>query len=368
MSMKKYLDDQPYYLGFSHCYGIGPMRYKKLLEVFGDLKIAYHAKQEQLSPILGFKIAADFCRFRAGFDLEKKLLELEKKEITLISQVDPHYPPQLLELIDAPICLYVKGKINLYDWKNMMLLAVVGTRQPTAYGKQLAKKFAFELTQAGVTVISGMAIGVDALAHEGALQAKGKTIAVLGCGVDMIYPPSNRWIYEKILKNNGLIISEFPPGHLVMKGLFVARNRIISGISAGVLVIEGAKDSGALITARYAAEQGREVYAVPGPISSSLSAAPNSLLKQGAALVSETQDVLNGFGIKTVSIKKKLYLNQNLSNTETLIIKLLEKETLLIDEIIIRTQLNALIISQQLSNLEIKGLVEKARDGKYQIK
>jgi len=366
--MKKYLDEKPYYLGLSYCYGIGPMRYKKLLEVFGDLKIAYHAKQEELVPIFGYKITTDFCRFRSNFDLEKKLLELEKKEISLISQVDPQYPPQLLELTDAPICLYIKGKIDLYDWKNMMLLAVVGTRQPTVYGSQLAKKFAFELAQAGVTVISGMALGIDALAHEGALQAKGKTIAVLGCGVDMVYPPSNRWIYEKILKNNGLVISEFPPGHLVMKGLFVARNRIISGISAGVLVIEGTKDSGALITARYAAEQGREVFAVPGPISSSLSAAPNSLLKQGAALVSETQDIMNGFGMRMISKKKKSYVNQNLTNTENVIIKLLEKEALLIDEIIIKTQFDALIISQQLSNLEIKGLVEKARDGKYQIK
>lgn len=366
--MKNYLDDQPYYLGFSYCYGIGPMRYKKLLEVFGDLKTAYFANQQQLIPVVGYKIAVDFCQFRANFNPKEKLLELEKKEIALISQIDPRYPPQLLELTDAPICLYVKGRIDLYDWKNMMLLAVVGTRQPTAYGSQLAKKFGYELAQANVAVISGMALGVDALAHEGALQAKGKTIAVLGCGVDMVYPPSNRWLYEKILKNDGLIISEFPPGHLVMKGLFVARNRIISGISAGVLVIEGTKDSGALITARYAAEQGREVYAVPGPISSSLSAAPNSLLKQGAALVSETQDLLNNFGAKAIKLNKKSYLNQNLTNTETLIIKLLEKEALLIDEIIIRTQLDALIISQQLSNLEIKGLVEKAKDGKYQIK
>lgn len=366
--MKKYLEEQAYYLAFSHCYGIGPMRYKKLMEVFGTLRTAYEAKQQDLIPILGLKIATDFCRFRSNFDLEKKLLELKQKEIAIISQIDSRYPPQLLELTDAPICLYIKGKIELYDWKNMMLLAVVGTRQPTAYGSQLAKKFSYELAQAGVTVISGMALGVDALAHDGAVQGKGKTIAVLGCGVDMINPPSNRWIYEKILKNDGLIISEFPPGHLVMKGLFVARNRIISGISAGVLVIEGTKDSGALITARYAAEQGREVFAVPGPISSSLSAAPNSLLKQGAALVSETQDLLNNFGTKINKLNNKSYSSQKLTEIENIIIKLLEKEAMLIDEIIIKTQLDALIISQQLSGLEIKGIIEKAGNGKYQMK
>jgi len=365
--MKKHLEDKPYYLAFSYCYGIGPMRYKKLMEIFGDLKTAYQANQEELTQVLGLKIAIDFCRFRNTFNLDKTLCELEKKEIILVSQIDPLYPPHLLELTDAPICLYVKGKIDLYNWKDMMILAIVGTRQPTAYGSQLAKKFAFELAQAGVTVISGMALGVDALAHEGALQANGKTIAVLGCGVDIVSPPSNRWIYEKILKNEGLIISEFPPGHLVMKGLFVARNRIISGISAGVLVIEGTKDSGALITARYAAEQGREVYAVPGPISSSLSAAPNSLLKQGAALVSETQDIMNGFGVKKMSKNTNLETDQNLTKTEITIIKLLQKETLLTDEIINHLKSDSIQVSQLLSSLEIKGLIEKTNDGKYQL-
>jgi DNA processing protein len=230
----------------------------------------------------------------------------------------------------------------------------------------LAKKFASHLASMGIIVVSGMALGIDSLAHWAALNSLGKTIAVLGCGVDVVYPPSNRGLYQEILKKGGLIISEFPPGRTVLKGLFVARNRIISGLSSGVLVIEGAKDSGALITARYAAEQGKEVFAPPSPLTSPMSEAPNFLLKQGAKLVTDVSDILNEFNLN-ISPKKKKDLTKDLSDDERLIFESLSVLPKTIDDLILETKIPVDKILNLLSILEIKGVVEKNKEGKYQI-
>src|SRR3989344_5065464 len=167
----------------------------------------------------------------------------------------------------------------------------------------MAKKFSAELTEGGFIIVSGLAIGIDAAAHLACINSGGRTIAVLGCGVDIIYPAINASLYYKILKTGGLIISEFPPGQTVVKGLFIARNRIISALSLGVLVIEGARDSGAMITARYAAEQGKEVFALPGPLTSKMSEAPNNLLKQGAKLVISVEDIFEEFHLQVAPKK-----------------------------------------------------------------
>ena len=207
------------------------------------------------------------------------------------------YPESLKNISDPPICLYVKGNIDLFQARHQnpdlvgtaknlvssldpIFFAIVGTRKPTSYGVQVAKKFAYELTEAGFVIVSGMAMGIDTVAHQAALDAGGRTVAVLGCGVNIIYPAANRSLYENIIKNGGAVISEFPPNQMVLKGLFISRNRIISGLSKGVLIAEGLQDSGALITARFAGEQGKEIFAPPGPITSEMS---TSILPQGAS-------------------------------------------------------------------------------------
>jgi DNA processing protein len=360
------MNNLEYYLGFSYFLGIGPQRLSLLLQNFSDVKNAYLAKKDDLVKVLGEKLTEKFIQFRSQFDPKKELKKLKEKEITVLSQEDEKYPQSLKKIADPPICLYVKGDLSNFDFEKDFFLAIVGTRKPTSYGETLAKKFTSHLASMGIIVVSGMALGIDSLAHWAALNSLGKTIAVLGCGVDVVYPPSNRGLYQEILKKGGLIISEFPPGRTVLKGLFVARNRIISGLSLGVLVIEGAKDSGALITARYAAEQGKEVFAPPSPLTSPMSEAPNFLLKQGAKLVTDFSDILAEFNLK-ISPKKKKDLTKDLSDNERLIFESLSVLPKTIDDLILETKIPVDKILNFLSILEIKGVVEKNKEGKYQI-
>jgi DNA processing protein len=398
--------DVDYYLGFSHFLGIGPMKFQALLKHFGTVKKAYEGERKEIKKVTGEKIGEKFVDFRAKFDPGKKMDELTKKGIRVIPLLSRSYPKSLQNISDPPICLYVRGNIS-FDSATQFLsheslpaktralesekiafassklksskpvsspfpnspifFAIVGTRKPTPYGEQVTKKFAHELAEAGFIIVSGMAMGIDAVAHWAALEAGGKTIAVLGCGVDIIYPAVNRRLYEKIVDGGGVVISEFPPGQLVQKGLFIARNRIISGLSSGVLVVEGAQDSGALITARYAGEQGKEVFAPPGPITSQMSAAPNILLKQGAKLVTSVEDIFEELGLR-LGPKKKEEISLQLTPEEKIVFDLLEKRPLSVDEIVVASKQSVNKILNLVSFLEIKGIIEKNSGGKHQIK
>ncbi len=357
----------PYYLGFSFCYGIGPMKFKLLLARFGNIKEAYEAPKDALFPLLGINLTEKFIAFRSKFDDEKEIKKITEKNIQVIVQEDPSYPLSLKNITDPPICLYVKGEIKNVDFARNLLFAVVGTRKPTPYGQQVAGRLAYELAAAGCIIVSGMAMGIDTIAHQSAIRARQKTIAVLGCGVDIIYPAINTNLYNNIIAGGGLVISEFPPGHTVMPGLFIARNRLISGLSRGILVVEGLEDSGSLITARYAAEQGKEVFAPPSPITSAQSAAPNMLIKQGAKLVTGIEDIIEEFGLKVIP-KKKAEIEADLNGVEKEIFNQLQSEAKTINELVELTEKTVETVLNTLSMLEIKGVVEKNSEGKYQIK
>ncbi|MDO8497993.1 MAG: DNA-processing protein DprA [bacterium] len=359
------------YLGFSHCLGIGPTRLQNLLSHLPGAEEAYEAPHKQIASIIGPITAAKFVEFRSKFNPEEKMKECEKKGIRVVCWEDEDYPVPLKTISDPPICLYIKGKLELIDFESDFLFAVVGTRKPTSYGQQLATRFSNQLSEAGVIIVSGMAIGIDTLTHRGAIDQGGKTIAVLGCGVDIVYPPTNGRLYEEIISGKGIVISEFPPGMTVQPGLFIARNRIISGLSRGVLVVEGAKHSGALITARYAAEQGKDVFAPPGPITSEMSEAPNLLLKEGAKLVTRVEDILEEYNM-TPLLRYKTAPDfagqaQKLTSEEKKIYELLGREALTIDEIGLTLKQSIQEVSNTLSVMEIKGIVEKNSEGKYMI-
>lgn len=358
-----------YYLGFSHFLGIGPVKFSLLKNHFRSVKKAYLADKKELENLIGPSLTGKFIRFRDSFDPIKKLADLKKKDIQVLAFDDPDYPENLKNISDPPICLYLKGSKDLLANKNKkyLVLAIVGTRKPTSYGIEVTRKFSSQLTEAGFVIVSGLAYGIDTIAHKSCLDKKGKTIAVLGCGVDIIYPAANRPLYENIIKNQGTIVSEFPPGQTVLKGLFIARNRIISALSLGVMVVEGTKDSGSLITASYAADQGKIVFAVPSPITSELSQAPNLLIKNGAKMVLDLNDIFEELNIK-ITPKKEEDIKKNLQDEEKIIFELLEKKPLKIDEICFLTKKPISEILIILSTLEIQGLVEKNLENRYQIK
>ncbi len=359
--------DLPYYVGFSHFLGIGPTRFAALIGHFSDVKKAYLASQKELTEVIGSKWSEKFTKFRSLFDPVKKLDELKRKNIIVLPLGHHDYPKALQEISDPPICLYVKGDLDNFDFSKYLCFAVVGTRKPTPYGIQVTKKFSSELASSGFVIVSGMAIGIDTAAHWAAIDNGSKTVVILGCGVDIVYPGVNRRLYDRVIEKAGLVISEFPPGQLVEKGLFIARNRLISGLSIGVLVVEGAKDSGALITARYAAEQGKEVFAPPGPLTSEMSAAPNILLKQGAKLVTSIYDILEEFNMR-IAPRKKEEIEKELNGQERVIFGILREEAKLSDEIVNQAKQSIDKVLNILSRLEIKGIIEKNSEGKYQIK
>ncbi len=365
-----------FWLGFSSFPGIGPLRFKLLLNYFSSATKAWRAEVKTLLSIgLGEKLTYKFDHFRKTFLLDDYIKDIEKKEIKVITLKDKTYPKLLSQISDAPFLIYVRGDLTILNDPpagGRPRIGVVGTRKITGYGEEVTRKITQGLVDCGVTIVSGMAYGVDAVAHNTAVESGGKTIAVLGCGVDIIHPRANTTLYWQIIKKYGAVISEFPVGMYAEKGMFPARNRIISGLSLGVVVTEGAEDSGALITARCAAEQGREVFAVPGPITSQMSGAPTILLKQGAKLVTEAGDILeelklSNYPINKLSNKPINEQMQKLSNDERKILELLQNESLHFDDIVKKSGINASKLGSILTMMEMKGLVKNLGGGIYTI-
>jgi len=370
--MKK--DDLIYYLGFSYCLGIGPMTFAALKVHPKGVSGAYEASAKELAPMIGQRLTEKFLEFRQKFNPVKELERLRKDGILVLAVDDENYPESLKNISDPPICIYVKGNVKILNARDrkffdgkQIFFAIVGTRKPTSYGQQIARKFAYELSEAGFVIVSGMAMGIDTVAHQAALDAGGKTVAVLGCGVNIIYPAINYRLYQNIIKTGGAVISEFPPDQTVLKGLFISRNRIISGLSRGVLIAEGLKDSGALITARFAGEQGKEVFAPPAPITSDMSQAPNFLLKQGAKLVTSIEDILEEFNMK-ITPRKKEDIRKNLNEIGKLIFDILQKNTQTIDDLAIGLNKTVPEVLNAISVMEIEGVVEKNQENKYQVR
>ncbi|MDP4010663.1 MAG: DNA-processing protein DprA [Candidatus Roizmanbacteria bacterium] len=360
----------PYYLGFSFFPGIGPIRFDNLLKYFGSVKQAYEAPSSKLQSALGQSLGQKFITFRSSFEFEVEYKKITDKHIAVLTREDARYPASFLNLSDPPICLYVKGELANFHWndeeENELYFAVVGTRTPTDYGKQIATKFSRELAEAGAIIVSGMAMGIDAAAHWAAISAKRRTIAFLGCGVNVIYPWVNRDLYHKIIDTGNLVISEFPPEMTTLKGHFVSRNRLISGLSRGILVAEGLKDSGSLITARYALTQGKDVFAPPAPITSDQSQAPNLLLKEGAKLVTEVNDILEEYDLKKqISVKNTL---KNIPEEQKRLFQLLSQEAFTPDDLSRSLSAPVYQILTLLSSMELSGVVEKNASGKYQIR
>ncbi|HUD19880.1 MAG TPA: DNA-processing protein DprA [Patescibacteria group bacterium] len=371
------------FIGFNVFPGIGPIRFKLLLDYFGSAREAWRAPLVTLRKIkLGEKLSGEFDHFRKSFDLDAYISNLNKLHVSVLTLKDPRYPILLSRIPDAPFVLYVKGKPSYTKATEggerhkipldlTRTVAVVGTRKITPYGEEVTRRLVEGLASYGCTIVSGLAYGVDAVAHRSAIDAGGKTIAVLGCGIDIIAPPSNARLYYDIADGAGAIVSEVPLGMRPTKGLFPARNRIISGLSLGVLVTEGADDSGALITARYAGEQGRDVFAVPGPITSPYSRGPAKLLKNGAKLVESVEDILEELNIPANLAKDAEDLDKKIqeltSAEEKKIAVLLSDRRMYIDEIVRVSGLTARQVGSTITLLEMKRIIKDYGEKVYGI-
>ena len=363
------LEEKKYWVGFNVFEGIGPVRFKLLLDYFGSAKKAFNAPEKDWREIgLGKKLVENFLSFRKSFDSDSYFLRLERLGINVLCAEEENYPKLLKEIGDKPPVLYVKSTTGIKGITSIAgrkAVAVVGTRKVTAYGRQVTEMITEGLVAAGLTIVSGLARGVDEIAHKTAIDSQGLTIAVLGCGLDIIYPPEHKDLAEKIVESGGAIISEFPLGMQAMPGNFPARNRIISGLSLGVVVTEAAEDSGSLITASCAAEQGREVFAVPGPITSPLSKGTAELIKKGAKLVSGVEDILEELGLEVSGVPRVSRVSRvprgELKEDEQKIVDLLENENLHIDEMARILEMDSGKIGSLLSLLEIKGIIKKTR-------
>jgi DNA processing protein len=281
--------DQRLWLALTLTPGLGPTRAKRLVEFFGGVEGVFRASLTELEAAgLPAGAAQSLATGRSIELAQDELAKAARAGIQIVSLDDPEYPPELRQIYDPPLLLYVRGNVAAISQPG---IAMVGTRHPTPYGMGMAERMACDLATRGVVIFSGLARGVDTFAHRGAVSAKGKTVAVFGTGVDVMYPKENSRLADQILSFGGALISEFPLGTFAAPQNFPIRNRIISGISLGVLVVEAAEYSGTRITARCALEQNREVFAVPGNVTNKNSWGPNTLIKQGAKLVATWEDI-----------------------------------------------------------------------------
>ena len=349
-------------MGFAAFPGVGPKKFAALVNAFGSAQQAWQASENDLRDVLGNALTEKFLAFRLAFSLEEYLRKLENARIQFITIDDDAYPELLKKLPNPPIVLFAKGNISLLYSPHM--IAVVGTRKVTSYGRSVTELLTKQLTEQQVVIVSGLAIGIDSIAHTTAVNNQGKTIAVLGCGVDCCTPSSNQKVYNEILEKDGLIVSESAFGAASSKGMFPSRNRIIAGLSHGVLVTEGAEDSGALITAKYAKELDRMVFAVPGHITSSLSHGPLKLMQDGAVIVSSTQDILRKLNIDKSTYNKITTIETN-DPVERSILSQLTHEDMHFDELVKKIKLDSSHLAGILSIMELKGYVQVGKEGKY---
>jgi DNA processing protein len=352
-----------FWLGFNQINGIGPAKVQALLGYFGHLQDAWRATAEELRQI-GFdqRTISQFLEERERLNLDQCLERVLAKGITVLTWDSPDYPALLREVANPPPVLFVHGGLQPADrWA----VAIVGTRRLTRYGRQVTRELARGLVSSGVTIVSGLARGIDGEAHGAALEQGGRTLAVLGSGVDQVYPPEHRELAARMVDGRGAIISEYPLGTEPEAKNFPPRNRIISGLSLGVLVVEAGARSGALITARFAIEQDREVFAVPGNINSPASQGTNQLIQQGAKLVTRVEDILEELNLRMAVEQADLHTALPESAEEAALIENLSTLPTHIDELSRVTGMPTSLVSSTLTLLELKGMVQQVGGMSY---
>jgi DNA processing protein len=351
-----------YWVGFSLIPRIGRVKLSQLESHFGNLEKAWRATPSELKHAGLDRGAVNAVTYwQSKISLDEEMEKLECYGIKVLTFHDKDYPSRLKEIYDYPPLLYIRGSILPQDeW----CLAVVGTRRATVYGRQVAEEIVTDLARSQITIVSGLAKGIDSIAHRSALEAGGRSLAVFGCGLDVVYPAENATLARDIIQQ-GAIISEYPLGTRPRADNFPRRNRIMSGLSLGVLVVEADETSGAMITARLALEQNREVFAVPGSILSPASNGTNHLIQEGAKLVRNYTDILEELNLTAVAQQMELKEVIPASDTEALLLKQLSAEPTHIDEVCHGTGLPVSTVSSTLSMMELKGLVKQVGNMNY---
>jgi len=358
------MKDTRYWIGFNRVVGIGPAKLRALLDHFGDLETAWHASASDLREAGLDRRALEYLlAARAAMDLDAELERVHRLGARVLTWDDAEYPPQLKSIAAPPPLLYLKGAFASAD---QWAVAVVGTRRATAYGREVTRSLVSDLARSGVTIVSGLARGIDATAHQAALDAGGRTIAVLGHGIDFIYPPEHRKLAEQIIER-GALVTDYPVGTPPEGSNFPPRNRIISGLALGVLVVEGDVSSGAHITADFAAEQGRDVFAVPGNILNRSSRLPNTLIQQGATPVLSAQDILEQLNLMMVAQQAEAREVIPADETESRLLAMLSAEPTHIDDLQRESGLPISQVSSTLALMELKGMVRQVGGMNYVV-
>ena len=357
--------DTKYLIALTRFPKFGPVRLKKIKKNFPNYKAAFHATGAALEAAgIEKNIAAEYVSFKNTVNPSLLIEEIKKENIKILTPESEKYPKLLAEIYNPPALLYYKGEFRK---KEEFTIGVVGTRKYTPYGERVAETIVKDLALNKITIVSGLALGIDSLAHNATLNVSGRTIAVLGTGIDKqsVYPSSNRYLADKIIASGGVILSEFPLGAPPLRHHFPQRNRIISGLSIGVLVIEAGFKSGALITARHGLEQNREIFAVPGNIYSDASIGPNNLIKQGAKAVTSASEILETLDLTLITsyIDNKKIIPE--TPEEKLLLKHITADPLHVDELTRLTNLGVSAINSTLTLMEMKGMVRNLGNMQY---
>jgi DNA processing protein len=361
---KRFMDPKEALVALNMIEHVGPIKVRQLLEAFGEPAAILQASRRELlqTPNIGEETAESIARWESTVDLPGELKKVSEFGCNIVTQGDPEYPELLRQIYDPPIVLYVKGKLLTKD-KNSV--ALVGSRMTTHYGTETARKLGYQLAYLGVTVVSGGARGIDTAAHQGALSGKGRTIAVLGTGINLVFPPENAELYERIAAS-GAVITQFSFNRPADKQTFPIRNRIVAGMTLGTVVVEANLTSGALITANFANDYGRQVFAVPGRIDSPRSKGCHELIKKGAKLCEGPEDILSEFEYLFPPSNRPATPNETgilpaleLSSNEQKVYEALDGEERSIDELIQRSGLPSSGVSVALLSLEMKRLIRQ---------
>lgn len=356
------MEHKGFWIAFNKVSGIGANRLAALLQHFGSIERAWRASIHELqSAGLDRRSLENLLTARRTIDPEAEWKRAIHSGVQVITWEDSDYPANLRTVDGAPPVLYVRGEIDVRD---EIAVAIVGTRRASDYGRQVALQMASELARNGVTVVSGLAMGIDTVAHRAAVEAGGRTIAVLGSGVDQVYPLQNRQLANEVM-NNGALVSDYALGTRPEANNFPPRNRIISGLSRAVAIVEAGERSGALITAEFAAEQGRELFAVPGNILNAGSVGCNDLIRQGATPLLSVQDLLDQLNITQATMQQQVRRDLSADPQEQRLLSHLSSESLHIDELVRKSNMPAPQVSGLLAMMELKGLVRQVGGMSY---